>query len=93
MVCGNEHRMVRFFGREGERGLDIFRFEVREIGEDLRLGHAGRQKVKDVPDPDAHAADARATAALLGIEGDPVHSRHVVIGSLLVKLIGNGCRG
>lgn len=66
--------MIRFLGCEGEAGLNVFSFEIREIGEDFRLGEAGGQEVEDIFDTDAHAADARPAAALRGIECDPAHS-------------------
>jgi len=60
-------------GGELERGAHVFWLEIGQLVEDLFSGQAGGEQVEDVGHADAHASDAGASAALLWIDGDPVH--------------------
>jgi hypothetical protein len=67
--------MVRLCCGKGQTGADVFLLQVRKIREYFDFAHPGGHKIEDILDPDAHAADARATAALVRIESDAVHDR------------------
>ena len=54
-------------------GAQIFRFEIGHLVEDLFGRQAGGEEVQDVSHPNPHAANARTTATLLRIDGDPIH--------------------
>lgn len=49
---------------------NIFRLEVGIVFEDLGLGDFRGQQIEDILDPDAHPANAGATATLVRIESD-----------------------
>jgi hypothetical protein len=51
--------------------------QIREISEDFRFTDTGGEHFKDIFHPDAHAADARATAALLRIKSNAIQIFHV----------------
>lgn len=62
-----------------ETGCDVFRFEIREILQDLFPRHARRKQFKDILDPDAHPPNTGAPATLVGMEGDPlVHRMNII---------------
>ena len=68
--------MINFLSRIFEAGLDIFWFQVWKVLENLAFRHFGGEEVEHVFDADAHAADARASTALMGIEGDSIRVFH-----------------
>ena len=49
---------------------NVVGLEVRIFFEDLLLRFPRRQQFQDIDHPDAHAANTRPTAALLGVDGD-----------------------
>ena len=59
-----------------EAGVNVRRFEVGEVLQNFRLRHAGGEHVEHILDPDAHPADAGASAALGGVDGDAVEEVH-----------------
>ena len=65
--------MSRGLGCESKSRADIFRFEIREVAQDLWLRNACGKQLEDVAHADAHAADRRPSAADLGIESDALH--------------------
>lgn len=65
--------MIRLRGCEGQAGANILPIEIGKIGEYFGFAHSRCEKIEDILDPDAHAADARATAALVRIECDAIH--------------------
>jgi hypothetical protein len=81
----HQDRMIRFLGRVGEGGAYVFGLQIRVVGENVRLADPGCQQIEDILDADAHAADARSSAALLGIEGDPLHGMKLPIRWAAVK--------
>jgi hypothetical protein len=71
--------MVRFFSCVGKTGADILGFKIRIVREDLGLAEAGGQQIKNILNPDTHAPNAGPAAALLGIEGYPIHAGNLGI--------------
>src|SRR5882724_10678520 len=65
--------MIRLFSRVGQTRAYVFSLKVRVIGENVRFADPRGQQIEDILDADAHAANAWPSAALLGIEGDPLH--------------------
>lgn len=68
--------VIHFRSGEFKARLDVFRLEVRKIGEYLLLGHSSRKHLKHVLHPNTHTPNAGAAAALLGVEGDPIEVFH-----------------
>ena len=54
----------------GQGGLQVFRFQIREVREDLLAALASGIELKDVLHTDPHAADAGPAAALIRVVGD-----------------------
>jgi hypothetical protein len=64
----------------GECLSDVFLFEIRQVGDDLRWRHAVGHKVDDVGDGDAEATDRRAAGQHIRILREPVERvRHLLI--------------
>jgi len=55
-----------------EAGLQILRFKIRHFIQDLRGRQSSREEIEDIAHANAHSADARSAAALLGINGDSI---------------------
>ena len=72
----DQNGMVKLFRRIFKAGLNVLWLKVGIIGQNFRVRNPRRQQIKHVLDPDAHAADARASAALFGIEGNPIRVFH-----------------
>jgi hypothetical protein len=53
-------------------GSDVFRLEIRHFGKELFGAESFRQQIQHIRDPDAHAPNAGASAALSGIQGNPL---------------------
>jgi hypothetical protein len=64
---------------ELEDRCDVFVFQVRVVSENLLSRGAGSQKVEDILDTNAQPADARTTAAHVGIYGNSVNGAHVSV--------------
>jgi hypothetical protein len=62
--------MVNLPGCIGQGGLQVFRFQIREVREDLLAALASGKELKDVLHTDPHAADAGPAAALIRVVGD-----------------------
>jgi hypothetical protein len=71
--------MVRLHRREFERGPDVFRLQVGKISKDFLLRHLGGEQVEDVLDADAHPADTRTPAALVGVDRNAIEVAHTEI--------------
>jgi len=56
-----------------QAGLDVLRFQIRQLGQHLLGSQPIGQKVKDINQADAHPANAGAPATLLRVNGDAVH--------------------
>src|SRR5271169_181008 len=80
--------MLRLFRGERKSGPDIFRLKVRKIGEDLRLADPTSKQIQDVFNPNAHTPDARAAAALVGIERYAIHVANLNFTGGSVKTAG-----
>jgi hypothetical protein len=65
--------VVQPAGSELERGSDIIGLKIRHLVRDLIGCQSGGEQIQDIGDADAHATDARSTAALLWIDGNAVH--------------------
>ena len=64
--------MIEATASEAKAGCNILQLEVRQLFEYLLSRQAGGQEIENVRDPNPHAADARATATLLGVHRDPI---------------------
>jgi hypothetical protein len=64
--AGDPNRMIGFEGSVFQAGV---------IGEDLGFVQTGGQQFEHILDTDAHAPNAGASAALVGMEGDPFQDR------------------
>ena len=78
MLAGSENGMIRLGSGIFQTGADVFGFEVGIIFEDFALPHSDGKEVEDVLPPDAHPPDARPTAALVRVEGDPIHDMAMI---------------
>src|SRR5688500_9443260 len=58
-------------GSDGQAGASVLALEVGEVAEDLILGHAAGEVIKDIVDGDAQTADAQPPAAFAGLHRDP----------------------
>jgi hypothetical protein len=68
---GDVHNLVvKPLGGIFKRGTDIPILEIGIVLEDLLTRRARSQQIKDIRHPDPEPADARATTALLGVNGD-----------------------
>ena len=56
--------------------MNVFRHQIRKIIEYFRRAHPCRAVGERIVDRDAHAANARASAALVGVDGDAVEVIH-----------------
>ena len=65
--------MVYLCRGEGQTGADILLLKIRKIAQHFGLAHTGGKKIENVLHPNTHTADARATPALIRIEGDAIH--------------------
>src|SRR5882724_10340766 len=81
----HQDRMIRFFGCIGQAGAYVFSLKIRVIGENICFADPGCQQIKDILDADAHAANAWPSAALLGVESDPLHQMELRIRWAAVK--------
>ena len=63
---------------ETQAGLKILGVEIRKFLENLLSRQSRREKIEHVRDSDAHATNAGAPPALLGIDGDTVGQLHDV---------------
>lgn len=68
--------MVRLGSRIGQARADVLGFQIRIISENLRLGRAAGEHFQYILDPNAHPANARPAAALLGVESDAIKVFH-----------------
>jgi hypothetical protein len=57
--------MVQLAAGVLQAGFDVFGLKVRQLGQNFLRGQAMGQEIKDIDHANAHAADARASAALL----------------------------
>jgi len=60
------------FGRKCEHRLNVMPLQLREVREELLLGHATGQVLEDVRHGDAGADDARLAAAHGGVDANVV---------------------
>ena len=74
-----QHRMIVLTSGELEDCSDVPVFQVLVVSENLLSRGAGRQKVEDILDTNAQPADARTTAADVGIYGDSINGAHVSV--------------
>ena len=74
--AGDEDGVVEIARSVSDAGADVFRLEVGKIGEDFILRCAACEHVEHVLDPDAHPPDARASTALVRIDGNALEFVH-----------------
>lgn len=60
--------MIETTACKTKTGHYILKLQVRKIFEDLLWRQTVCQKIQDISDPNAHAADTRAAATLFGID-------------------------
>lgn len=68
--------VVELFGGVLQGGADVLFLQIRVVLQDLGMTGASGQQVEDIRDPDAHATDAGAPAALMGVDGDTCQRAH-----------------
>jgi hypothetical protein len=83
--------VVGLASRVGEGGLDVVRFKVGEVAQDVVLRGTAREAFEDVSHPNAHTPDARATAALVGLDRDALKELHTMIVPALARKINGRC--
>ena len=76
--------------RESESGLDVPGGEFREVGDNIRMRHAGRQPRQYVIHRNAHVPDARFPAPFSGFDGDALA---VIIHTLSINRMADKGRG
>jgi hypothetical protein len=64
--------MIDLQGRVFNCCQDIFALQEWVVGEDFLKRSAGAQQLQNVYDPDALAANARASAAFVRLDGNPL---------------------
>ena len=78
-------RRAHFFLRQPcrvrQRLLNVFRLQVRIVGEDFINRRAMGELADDDRDGDAHAANAGAAAEDVRVEGDAIEWHSIIIGS------------
>jgi hypothetical protein len=74
-----EYRMARWASSILEGGRDVPFFQVEIVGQNLVLGCTGCEKLEDIGDPDAEAADTGLATALLGVEGNAMQLAHLLV--------------
>lgn len=72
----HEHGMVSPLRRVFQAGPNVLGLQVGKVREDFTFGHTGSQQVQHILDADAHPPDAGASAALLGVECNPIRVFH-----------------
>ena len=72
----HQNRVIELRRRVFNAGLDVLGLEIGIVGQDFRFRNPRRQEIEHILDADAHAPDAGAAAALLGIEGDSIRVVH-----------------
>ena len=65
--------VVRLCCGKGQTRADILLLKIRKIAQHFGLAYTGGKKIENVLHPNTHTADARATPALIRIEGDAIH--------------------
>ena len=73
-----EHRMIQPPTRKAEARRNVFALEIRQLNDDVVDRESRGEQVQDVAHADAHPAHARASAALIRIDGDAVHQLYGV---------------
>lgn len=66
------HLLVFSISRILKTSPDVLLRQIREITEDIFIGHAGREVLENIIDGDAHAPDARLPATLTVFDCDDV---------------------
>ena len=64
--------MIHLCRSKGQTGEDILPLKMRKIAQQFGFANTSGKKIENVLHPNTHAADARATAALVRIEGDAI---------------------
>ena len=67
--------MVQLAACVVQTSLDVLRLQISQLGENLLGSQPVGQKIQDIHHTDAHAADARASTALLVVESDALHNQ------------------
>ena len=57
-------------GGEGQAGFDVFPGQIREVIQDIFLGHTGGELPQDIPHGHREVADEVLSVALAGFDGD-----------------------
>lgn len=62
--------MIEFTAGVLQTSPDVFQLKVRMFSEDLFCAQPGGQQIEYIRYPDAHTTNARATAALVWVNGN-----------------------
>jgi hypothetical protein len=81
--------VVRLSCRKSQTGTDNLTLEIGKIRKYFGLANTGSEKIEDILDPNAHAADARAIAALVRIKRNAIHDENLVFAPRSVKHPGS----
>lgn len=65
--------MAQATARDAKARRHVFDFKIWQLRHDLTSAQPAREQLEDIGHAYAHASHTRATAALLGIDGDGVH--------------------
>ena len=77
--------MIRLCRSKGQTGEDILPLKMRKIAQQFGFANTSGKKIENVLHPNRHAADARATAALVRIEGERSMTQSLTLTQKAVK--------
>ena len=64
--------MVQTFASKTQARVDVFGFEIGELGENLFTAQPGGQQIQNIAYPNSHATHAGPAAALVRVHGDSI---------------------
>ena len=80
-ASGGKPHNVATLRRVMQTRANVVRFQIREIDQNLRLGHAGREHLENVGDANTHSTNAGASPTLQRVERDSVEASDVHLGN------------
>jgi len=73
---GNQDGVIQIARGVSNTSADVLDLEIGVVGEDFLFGHTRGKHVQHILDADSHAADARSSTTLVGIDGDALEFVH-----------------
>ncbi len=73
---GPQNRVVGQSGRIELRRSKIGGLQIRKLGENIGIRHAGAEHLQKILHPNAHAENTRFPSTRLGIDGDSLAEVH-----------------